>query len=283
MVIAAAPATPSLPTRVEQATTARIADGEHPATVVAIVDGERSHVYGFGKLDNGKASDAGTVFQIGSITQIFTAALPADTIERGEVELDTPVGALFPGVSIASRDNKQITPGELAMQDSGLPRLPDNLRPADMRDPYAGYDAARRKAFLADCKLPRDPGARYEHSNLGVGLLGYAFAQRAGTSYAALVTKRILGPLGMSSTTATFELPLGPDWAQGHNVEGKPAQPCISACWPVRAPSTAPARTCCVTSRSILATDRRGWLWRCGLHTSHGAASARASASASPG
>jgi CubicO group peptidase (beta-lactamase class C family) len=118
-----------------------------------------------------------------------------------------------------------ITLGELAMQDSGLPRLPSNMHPANPADPYADYDAAKLKDFLATYKLPRDPGAQYEYSNLGVGLLGYALARRAGTSYANLVRKQILAPLGMTSTSATFKQPLGPRWAIGHDEQGKPVQP----------------------------------------------------------
>jgi CubicO group peptidase (beta-lactamase class C family) len=214
-----------LPPRVEQAITARIAAGEYPSMIVAVVDGDRSHVYGFGKLDNGKAPDAGTIFQIGSITKTFTATLLADAVEKGEVKLDTPVAKLLPGFTIPSRNGKTITLGQLAMQDSGLPRLPSNMLRATSSDPYAEYDAAKLKAFLAGYELPRDPGAKYEYSNLGLGLLGYALAQHAGTSYGKLLQSRILEPLGMSATSTTFEQPLGPHWALGHDEQGKPVQP----------------------------------------------------------
>jgi D-alanyl-D-alanine-carboxypeptidase/D-alanyl-D-alanine-endopeptidase len=54
------------------------------------------------------------------------------------------------------------------------------------------------KAFLAEYELPRDPGASYEYSNLGFGLLGYALAQSAHTTYGALTDDVILKPLGMT-------------------------------------------------------------------------------------
>jgi CubicO group peptidase (beta-lactamase class C family) len=222
---AAAPSAPLLPTRVEQAIQDRIEAGEYPAMVVAVVDGDRSHVYGFGKLPSGKAPDADTLFQIGSVTKTFTATLLADAVDRSEVKLGTPVADLLPGFTIPSRDGKTITLGELAMQDSGLPRLPINLQPADPKDPYADYDAAKLKAFLAGYKLPRDPGAKYEYSNLGLGLLGYALAQHAGTSYANLLRSRILEPLGMSATSTTFGQPLDPHWAPGHDEQGNPVEP----------------------------------------------------------
>jgi CubicO group peptidase (beta-lactamase class C family) len=223
---AASPSSVSLlPMRVGQAITARIAAGEYPAMVVAVVDGDRSRVYGFGKLENGKAPDANTLFQIGSVTKTFTATLLAEAVERGEVKLDTPVAELLPGFRIPSRDGKAITLGELAMQDSGLPRLPGNMQPADPQDPYADYGAAKLKLFLASYKLPRDPGAKYEYSNLGLGLLGYALGQHAGTSYPKLLQSRIFEPLGMAATSATLGEPLDPRWASGHDEQGKPALP----------------------------------------------------------
>lgn len=193
--------------------------------VVAVVDGDRNHVYGYGKLANGKAPDADTLFQIGSVTKTFTATLLAEAVDRGEVKLDTPVAKLLPGFTIPSRNGKAITLGDLAMQDSGLPRLPGNMQPADPQDPYADYDAAKLKSFLAGYKLTRDPGEKYEYSNLGMGLLGYALAQHTGTSYPKLLQSRIFGRLGMSATSATLTEPLDPRWAPGHDEQGKPAQP----------------------------------------------------------
>lgn len=214
-----------LPPRIEQAITKRIADGEYPAMVVAVIDGGHSHVYGFGKLSNGKPPGSDTVFQIGSVTKTFTATLLAEAVDKGEVTLDTPVATLLPAFKLPSRDDKQITLGEIASQFSGLPRLPTNLAPTNPKDPYADYDAARLRAFLAGYTLPRDPGASYEYSNLGFGLLGYALAQRTGKSYAELLQSQVLVPLGMSSTSATFTQPLDSRWAMGHDMEGQLAQP----------------------------------------------------------
>lgn len=215
-----------LPARVQLAISARVADSEYPAMVVAVVNGDRSHVYSFGKLGNGKAPNAATMFQIGSITKTFTATLLAESVGQREIKLDTPVAKLLPTYKLPSREGKQITLGELATQYSGLPRMPGNLdTAADPEDPYANYDAAKLKVFLAGYVLPRDPGSAYEYSNLGFGLLGDALAQRAGTSYAALLRAKILQVLGMSSTRTTFSEPLASRWAMGHDESGKSAKP----------------------------------------------------------
>src|SRR5215471_6250330 len=64
--------------------------------------------------------------------------------------------------------------------------MPSNFTPKDAANPYADYDAVKLEAFLAGYELPRDPGAAYQYSNLGFGLLGYALEQLEHTTYGAL-------------------------------------------------------------------------------------------------
>ena len=86
-----------------------------------------------------------------------------------------------------------------------------NLKPADQRNPYADYTVDQLYAFLSGYELTRDIGAQYEYSNLGMGLLGHALALRAGKSYEALVTERVLRPLGMQHTSIALDA-----WMQTH-------------------------------------------------------------------
>jgi CubicO group peptidase (beta-lactamase class C family) len=175
--------------------------------VVGTLDEKGRAVIGYGKpaKDGNGTLDGDTVFEIGSITKVFTSLLLADMVERGEVKLDDPVSKFLPAsVTVPSHNGHQITLLDLSMQISGLPRLPDNLKPADPANPYADYDAPKLYDFLSRYKLPRDIGEKYEYSNLGVGLLGHALALKAGLSYEQLVRTRILEPLGMTSTSVTL-------------------------------------------------------------------------------
>jgi D-alanyl-D-alanine-carboxypeptidase/D-alanyl-D-alanine-endopeptidase len=210
----------SLPERVEKAAQERIAAGIHQTMVFAVVDGDRTEVIAFGKLDDGKPPNGDTVYEIGSITKTFTATLLAQAVLAGRVTLDTPVAQLLPDFKIPSRGTREITLGGLGTQHSGLPRLPSNLLPKDPANPYADYDAAKLKAFLAGYQLPRDPGAAYEYSNLGFGLLGYALAQSEHTTYAALAGERILTPLGMTMSGMAFTDGMRAHLAPGHDSTG---------------------------------------------------------------
>jgi CubicO group peptidase (beta-lactamase class C family) len=175
--------------------------------------------------------DADSVFEIGSITKVFTATLLADMADRGEVKLDDPVVKyLPPGTRVPQRGGKQITLLDLTTQSSGLPRLPDNMRPKDPSNPYADYTAEQMFEFLGRYELPRDIGAEYEYSNLGVGLLGQALTRRAGKSYEALVKERILDPLKMEHSGVTLT-----PWMRAHLAKGHNAQGHVTANWDIPA------------------------------------------------
>jgi CubicO group peptidase (beta-lactamase class C family) len=167
-------------------------------------DGRRTFLVHGRVSADGPAPSAATVFEIGSITKVFTALLLADMVERGEVAFETPVAALLPGVTVPARGDRRITLADLTTHTSGLPRLPANLDATSLDNPYARYRAADLHAFLAAYPLPRDPGSQWEYSNLGAGLLGHALATKAGTTYEALLRRRVIEPLGLTDTTITL-------------------------------------------------------------------------------
>jgi CubicO group peptidase (beta-lactamase class C family) len=198
---------------------ARVDNGWSVGIVVGVVDstGPRYFAYGSTARAGGRPVGERTVFEIGSVTKVFTALALAAMAAHGEVGLDDPVQRYLPdSVHVPSRDGREITLRLLSAQRSGLPRMPSNFAPADPGNPYADYDAGRLYAFLSGYTLTRDPGASYEYSNLGVGLLGLALARRAGTSYEELVLTRVIRPLGLTDTRITLTPDLRARLARGH-------------------------------------------------------------------
>ncbi|WDZ76663.1 serine hydrolase [Ensifer adhaerens] len=195
--------------------------------VVGIIDGTGRRIVAHGHPAKGdpRPVDGRTVFEIGSVTKVFTALLLADAVEKGTLNLDTPVSSLLPA-DVALQEDKQtpITLRHLATHMSGLPRLPANLVPADINNPYADYDTAKLYAFLSSHKPLRRPGVENEYSNLGAGLLGHALALKAGLTYEDLVISRIATPLSMKDTAITQR----PDWverrATGHGAAQEPVR-----------------------------------------------------------
>jgi CubicO group peptidase (beta-lactamase class C family) len=202
----------------------RVSSGRAVGLVVATIDRGKTRVYTAGSSGaEGVRLDGNTVFEIGSITKVFTAALLADMVARGEVRLDDPISKYLPAsVKVPSRNGRQITLVDLSTQFSGLPRLPDNMSPKDDRNPYADYGVDQLYAFLSEYALTRDIGERYEYSNLGVGLLGHILALRAGRSYEELLIERIFEPLGMRDTRIALTPGMSRRLARGHDETGAP-------------------------------------------------------------
>jgi len=194
--------------------------------VVGIVDEHGTRIISHGKLDNGTDHevDGDSVFEIGSITKVFTVLLLQDMVDRGEMKLDDPVQKYLPAsVRMPTYKGKPITLLHLATHTSGLPRVAGNIvSPRSWRNPEAGYTVEQLYDFLSHYRLRREPGARTEYSNLGIALLGYVIALKAGKDYDTLVVERICRPLGMDSTRITLTPELKSRLAIGHAVPGWP-------------------------------------------------------------
>ncbi len=194
--------------------------------VVGVVDASGRRVIAYGHLNQGdtRPLNGETLFEIGSVTKVFTSLLLSEMVQRDEVALDDPVAKYLPAtVKVPERDGKQITLVDLSTHTSGLPRLPTNFAPKDMGNPYVDYSVDDLYAFLSSYQLPRDPGAQYEYSNLGGGLLGLALSRRAEMDYGALVRERICDPLGMNNTRIEVAPEMNERFAVGHNATLQPA------------------------------------------------------------
>jgi D-alanyl-D-alanine-carboxypeptidase/D-alanyl-D-alanine-endopeptidase len=182
-------------------------EGLNAGIVVGIVTpcGSETYAYGQTALSGGQSVDENTVFEIGSIGKTFTALLLADMVGRKEVLFDDPIEQFLPGnINVPKFNGRSITLMDLATHTSGLPAIPDNLAPADELNPYADYTVEQMYEALAQTRLTREIGSRYEYSNFGMGLLGHILSLQSGLSYEALVITRIANELGMPDTSVTL-------------------------------------------------------------------------------
>jgi CubicO group peptidase (beta-lactamase class C family) len=203
--------------------TERVDAGRSVGIVVGVVEATGSRtIVAYGESGPGaRPLGPESVFEIGSITKVFTSILLADMAARGEVALDDAVQQyLPPGVSMPGRDGQTITFTRLATHRSGLPRMPTNFSPADRSNPFADYTPELLWEFLSGYTLTRDVGAQYEYSNVGAGLLGFVLASHVGKDYEALVQERILGPLGMDMSGIELNGSMREWLALGHNQNG---------------------------------------------------------------
>lgn len=190
-------------------------------SIGVLQEGKRG-AWHFGRLSVEHASppDDTTVFEIGSITKVFTGLLLADGVQRGEWTLEDSVQSLLPAdVELRAKGDRPMRLLDLATHASGLPRLPTNLAPANPGDPYADYDSRLLFESLRSFEPTTAPGESVEYSNLGAGLLGELLARKSGKSYEALLRDRILDPLEMGDTFLAKSKDR-PRIAPGHDGDG---------------------------------------------------------------
>ncbi|WP_052391510.1 serine hydrolase domain-containing protein [Streptomyces sp. NRRL B-24484] len=209
----------------------RLAEQQVGAVVVGIADGA-AEIRGAGRAGGAVTSPPGpdTLFEIGSVTKVFTALVLARTVLAGDAALDEPLADLLPGSTVPERDGRRITLQQLATHTSGLPRLPRGMLLTALltlrsADPYVGCTADRLLAGLARTRLRSVPGQTYHYSNLGAGLLGLALARRAGTDYATLVRREVCRPLGLADTAVVPAPEAAGRLAGGHSARRRPVAP----------------------------------------------------------
>ena len=197
--------------------------GGHRRVAAILVEGGQARVAGFGTGEGAELESS--EFEIGSVSKTFTGALLAVAVERGELVTETTVAEVL-GTDAEGSAIADVTLAELATHSSGLPRLASAaagggsiLAGLLRKDPYRGRDAQQ---VIADA-LDETPSGRGEHaySNLAVALEGQLLATAASTDYAALLTERILEPLGMTSTYAPVTVGnLRETARRGHGASG---------------------------------------------------------------
>ena len=161
--------TTSLPPEVVSFINKRIESGMNPSIVVGIIDKNGPQYFSFGKRKKGgKKANEHSIYELGSISKVFTAILLADKVIREEMETDDPIANyLPPNVKAPAYDGQQITLGHLSDHTSSLPREPDNFPMTDPENPFSDYTVDLMYDFISKHKLRRPIGSEYEYSNLG--------------------------------------------------------------------------------------------------------------------
>jgi CubicO group peptidase (beta-lactamase class C family) len=195
-----------------------LAPGTDAGITVGVVQHGVRRIFSYG------TAKPDSVFEIGSVSKTFTGLLLAQLVEQKKVRLDEPVRSLLPLGTVGAPSGSEITLVDLSAQHSGLPPLPDNFHPTDRADPYADYDKKALFAFLASHGVALPDKPEFAYSNLGVGLLGEALAERAGRTYDALLREEITGPLGMKETGVALTASMQARFIPGHDHNHKPAR-----------------------------------------------------------
>lgn len=198
---ATATAMPAISESVEQQIQSLLERNEARAVVVGLYENGERRVIPFGWMngDREKIPNGDTLFEIGSVSKVFTALLAQAQVEAGRLSWDSTIGECLGDIGFASDELAKITLRELASHTSGLPAVPDNMLAEDPLDPYAGYERSDLIAFLANY-APASLDKQYNYSNLGAGLLGLIAADAAGLSFEEAMRRDVFQPLRLDDS-----------------------------------------------------------------------------------
>lgn len=168
-----------------------------PGIFVAVLDNEKRNYFssGFANPDTQKIFDSTTVFEIGSITKTFTAYLLMAVLHEKGISDSVSIISYLPDTVQKNKNLQSISFLSLMNHTSGLPRLPDNMKVENARQPYENYSEKDLYDYLKVCS-PK-PDGKSNYSNLGGGLAGILAERISGKTYAQLLDWYIFLPFNM--------------------------------------------------------------------------------------
>ncbi|MBP1656285.1 MAG: putative beta-lactamase class penicillin binding protein [Bacteroidetes bacterium] len=188
-----------------------------PGLALAIVHDQTlvwSRGFGYADLKTRTPMTPRTIFRIASITKTFTSTAILQLRDRGKLRLDDPVSTYLPWFTYKNRhaEGPAVTVRQLLTHTSGLPR--------ESAFPYwTDYKFPSREEMVTALQSQEsifEPETRYKYSNLGMAILGEVVATAAGESYDAYITKNILQPLRMTSSSVSPPESLRSRYATGY-------------------------------------------------------------------
>lgn len=195
-------------------------DKKHLHLAIGIIRGNDIEYFSFSHdTEKSMIPAENRLFEIGSITKVFTSMLLLAMEQEKLLSTDDVVGKFLP--SIKNDYLNKITLKNLATHTSGLPILATNHNMAKKRsDPYSMYKEEDLTAFLATADFTDGIGS-FAYSNLAVGLLGNILCKVSGSTYDELLTRYITEPLQMKETAVLLNSEQNSRFLNGHASTGR--------------------------------------------------------------
>lgn len=186
---------------------------EIPGMAVAVtVNGQRYlFSFGVGSKESGRRVTENTIFEIGSISKVFTATLAAYSESLGKLAFSDPVSRHVAELAGSSFDKVNLielmtyTPG-------GLP----------LQFPEAVTNREEMVAFYRNWRPDFPPSTHRQYSNPSIGLAGHVAAKSLGQPFEELMEKRLFPMLGLANSYINVPANKMGDYAFGYNAQGRP-------------------------------------------------------------
>jgi CubicO group peptidase (beta-lactamase class C family) len=192
-----------------------------PGAAVAVVSGDRlvfAKGFGTANIETGGPVTPDTLFRVGSITKMFTAAALVTLAEERQIELHAPIGKYIKGLNLKL---SQITAHQLMSHRAGM----TDESPSD----YGSHDDTALAAYVRSLNEDHfftEPGEIFSYSNPGFDVAGFLIEEVGGKPYADQMSERLFKPLGMNRTTFRPTMAMTYPLSQGHDASEK-AKPTV--------------------------------------------------------
>lgn len=203
-------------------------------SVIGVYKDGKSFIKGYGTVNKGSTTvpGASTVFQIASVSKLFTASLLQILCDEGALKMDATLGELIGSSIPLSPAAQRVTLKQLVTHTSGFSSVPKPLELSAtklagkedlMQNPYSHLGPQYVFDYLATTEDKREPG-RFEYSNFGMGLLGHVLEIVTKRNFESLVFEKLLVPLNMRDTAITLTPGMKTHLAQGYTGDGESSQ-----------------------------------------------------------
>jgi len=209
--------------------------------------------YGYANFPARIEATTDTLFQIGSMSKVWTATLAMQLVDEGKLDLDAPVAEVLPELRLADAEvAKTVTMRHLLNHTSGIDGdvFTDTGRGDDCVEKYV--------ALLAEQKQNHPLGATWSYCNAGFVLAGRVIEKLTGLTWDAALREKIYAPLGLKHTVTLAEEALLFRTAAGHVARGgedRTGDPVLAPAWQLPR-SLGPAGLICSTPADVLAFAR---------------------------
>jgi CubicO group peptidase (beta-lactamase class C family) len=224
-VLLPAPSFPQQPkinfTQLERVALDELKETNTPGAALAIVSGDRlvfAKGFGVTSIETGDPVTPDTLFRIGSVTKMFTAAVLVTLAEEGRIKIDEPIGKYVKGLNPKL---SLVTAHQLMSHMAGM----TDESPSD----YGSHDDPALAAYVRSLNEDHfftEPGDIFSYSNPGFDVAGFLIEEVGGRPYADQMTDRLFKPLGMNRSTFRPTVAMTYPLSQGHSLSGK-AKPTV--------------------------------------------------------
>ena len=183
-----------------------------PGMAVAVTMNGKSYFFNYGVMSKKTKEPvtSRTLFEIGSVSKTFTATLLSSLVSSHKLKLSGFVGQYMPQLQKSALGKANLM--QLASHTSGLPLS----APSNIKTPKQFFH------YLQSWQPLYPIGTQRVYSNIGLGLLGILMAQTTGETYQALLTNRILRPLGLKNTYVAVPTKAYARYAEGYTRNNQP-------------------------------------------------------------